>query len=239
MNKHAAKQTPDEQLVHMAKQVAYVGWFQHEAMRTIKYLQDYQKLDTSNLPEFKNQFHNACKHLERILTPSRSSEQFTPMKLSDFTLAACANDMRSRYHYAMQKRVSLQVTENCALQIRARYNDIEQALSNLWSNTMDHVYQPREDKLPKYQLAHVKINIHVEGCVLTYHDDGDGIPDLIADRVFDAGISTRKEQSLGHYSHGLGLYISRKIVESNGGRMFLSEERNGQGNRCKFVIDMS
>ena len=62
-------------------------------------------------------------------------------------------------------------------------------------------------------------------------DDGPGVPEEIATRVFDPFFTTRPPGE----GSGLGLYLSRQIVEQNGGSL-THETRPGGG--ASFVIDL-
>jgi two-component system sensor histidine kinase FlrB len=61
-------------------------------------------------------------------------------------------------------------------------------------------------------------------------DTGPGIPDDIADRLFEPFVTSGKERGTG-----LGLAIAREIVEAHGGDI-RAESRPGEG--AKFVIDL-
>jgi two-component system sensor histidine kinase ChvG len=58
-----------------------------------------------------------------------------------------------------------------------------------------------------------------ERIVVTVEDDGPGIPPHALDRIFERFYTDRPEQGFGQNS-GLGLSISRQIVEAHGGRIW-------------------
>jgi PAS domain S-box-containing protein len=60
-------------------------------------------------------------------------------------------------------------------------------------------------------------------------DTGAGVPDEIADRLFDPFFTTRPEGT------GMGLSISRKIAESHGGRIYY---RSARGSGTSFFIEL-
>jgi signal transduction histidine kinase len=63
------------------------------------------------------------------------------------------------------------------------------------------------------------------------HDDGPGVPAENLPRIFERGFTTKGKKN----GSGLGLYISRTIVEKHGGRMFV-ESAPGQG--ATFVVEL-
>jgi len=69
------------------------------------------------------------------------------------------------------------------------------------------------------------------GMVLTFEDNGPGIPAGLLDKVFEPGFTTRavrSGQGLAAIHRGLGLAITRSIVESAGGAI-RALERQGRG----------
>ena len=64
---------------------------------------------------------------------------------------------------------------------------------------------------------------------LAVEDDGPGIPDAKLDGIFDRFYSERPQsEQFGSHS-GLGLSISRQIVEAHGGRIAAENRRDEEG----------
>jgi signal transduction histidine kinase len=61
-------------------------------------------------------------------------------------------------------------------------------------------------------------------------DDGPGIHHRLWEKIFDAGFSTRKDGS------GLGLYISRYILSTMGGKIYVLDSHILQG--TTFAVDL-
>jgi signal transduction histidine kinase len=66
--------------------------------------------------------------------------------------------------------------------------------------------------------------------VIEFIDTGSGIPEEIRHRIFEPFFSYGKPQGIG-----LGMSITRKIVEEHGGKISLTSE-TGHGTRIRFVI---
>jgi two-component system sensor histidine kinase ChvG len=68
-------------------------------------------------------------------------------------------------------------------------------------------------------------------------DDGPGIPDHAVERIFERFYTDRPSQSFGQNS-GLGLSISRQIVEAHGGTIHAANRLDGEGQTigARFVV---
>ena len=74
--------------------------------------------------------------------------------------------------------------------------------------------------------------------VLTIEDDGPGLPDDMAERIFERFYSHRPaSEAFGQHS-GLGLSIARQIVEAHGGRIRAENRRDadGQVKGARFIV---
>ncbi len=105
---------------------------------------------------------------------------------------------------------------------------LHQVMCNLCSNAINHSHLPHEK---------VNIKIHCgydetyEQPYLDVIDNGEGIPQKIAQQIFDPFYTTNPQGT------GLGLYISREIIESNRGRIrYLNNEQSGSCFRIHFLI---
>jgi two-component system, OmpR family, sensor histidine kinase ChvG len=75
---------------------------------------------------------------------------------------------------------------------------------------------------------------------LVIEDDGPGIPDNKLEAIFDRFYSERpKEEKFGTHS-GLGLSISKQIVEAHGGRVCAENRVNGHGDirGARFIVTL-
>jgi signal transduction histidine kinase len=68
--------------------------------------------------------------------------------------------------------------------------------------------------------------------VIEFLDTGSGIPEEIRHRIFEPFFSYGKPQGIG-----LGMSITRKIVEEHGGKVSLTSE-TGHGTRIRFVLPL-
>jgi two-component system sensor kinase FixL len=90
---------------------------------------------------------------------------------------------------------------------------IQQVLVNLIRNAVDAMSETQRDRRSLTITTSRTPNDMVE---VSVSDTGKGVTDEAGDQVFDAFFSTKSE------GMGMGLAISRTIVESHGGRLWLT-----------------
>jgi signal transduction histidine kinase len=102
---------------------------------------------------------------------------------------------------------------------RAQPEQLQRVLFNLIQNAIRHT-PPDGSIVVRAQSTGNVIEIEVADC-------GEGIPDEDRERVFDAFFRGASQASRGNGGAGLGLAISRAIVEAHGGRIWLAGSSTG------------
>lgn len=104
--------------------------------------------------------------------------------------------------------------------IKADKNKIIQVVSNLLNNAM--------------RFAHSRIDIYLtneySNLLCSIKDDGGGIDDLILPHLFKRYVTTSSQ------GVGLGLFLSKCIIESHQGRIWADNNRNGNGAIFSFTL---
>jgi signal transduction histidine kinase/PAS domain-containing protein len=108
-------------------------------------------------------------------------------------------------------------------------NEIEmgQVILNLIKNGMDAM----RDLNPEERILTIQTEDNVSHATVTVHDQGPGISAENREKIFDAFFTTK------HDSLGLGLCVSRTIVQSHNGKISVQENRNGAS--FQVVLPMS
>jgi signal transduction histidine kinase len=85
--------------------------------------------------------------------------------------------------------------------------------------------------------SEIKIKLEKKGTIalLSVIDNGIGIPDAIADKIFTMSDEARRIGTEGEKSYGLGLSISKKIIEEHGGKIWFESEA-GEG--AAFYVEL-
>jgi signal transduction histidine kinase len=94
----------------------------------------------------------------------------------------------------------------------------------LLSNSMDWLIRTEAPRIS------IHVNTSEDSCIVTFSDNGKGIPKELADRVFEPMFTT-KEGALG-----MGLTIARRLVEQNGGTMAVLLDGRRRGAHIRIVL---
>jgi PAS domain S-box-containing protein len=87
------------------------------------------------------------------------------------------------------------------------------------------------DNADKYSPPQAEITIETSAndteVTLSVCDTGPGLPDSALERIFDKFYRVDNSDSQAAYGYGLGLYICRRLVEAQGGRIWAENLRGG------------
>jgi PAS domain S-box-containing protein len=136
--------------------------------------------------------------------------------------AACRRVLEIYKSKLAAKNITVECDSN-DIAVFAPTGEVVQVLSNLIANAIDAL---REGG----RLA-VTVAAEGETAVIAVEDDGDGIDESLAEKVFEPFFTTKKDVGTG-----LGLWISRNIVEHLGGTITIS--RPGSGKGARFEVRM-
>lgn len=105
-----------------------------------------------------------------------------------------------------------------------------QVLDNLIGNALKFTPEPGR-VVVRVEVDDVEVVFHVE-------DEGRGVPSDELGRLFDPPRADRARPKRPGEGAGLGLYISRGLVEAHGGRLWARSEE-GRGSRFSFALPRS
>lgn len=127
---------------------------------------------------------------------------------------------------AIKKKIDFEINcDNRDMEINADRSELQRVICNLCGNAIN--YTPEEGK--------VIITIKNEGgdLIFSVSDTGCGIPPEDIPNMFQRfSQGTSKKRSAGT---GLGLYLSRQIIESHGGKIWLESKVN-KGSEFSFLL---
>ncbi|MDR3574071.1 MAG: ATP-binding protein [Anaerolineaceae bacterium] len=163
--------------------------------------------------------------IENLLDASRLQAGGFPIKRSDVNLPDLARRITTRFQTQTQKH-TLRVDFPAGFPVvLADETRLEQVLSNLISNAIK--YSPDGE-------IRVSGQIRQDNVVVCVSDQGPGIAAQDIPHVFDR-FYRAPDMARHTKGAGLGLYLSRAIVEAHGGRMWVDPEA-GKGARICFSL---
>lgn len=197
----------------------------------VNMLQDSLQLEENKqLVEYLKQSCDfAQKIIEDILLAEQISEEALVYTLEDFDrlvehcLSHFSNELR-------EKEISLSKDLNFGRMVRIDRSKFERAIHNLVSNSI--------------KFSHSKALISISTAVsddklqLVVKDNGIGIPKNMQGRVFDRFTKARRTGTAGEKTTGLGMYITKQIIELHGGSIQLESEES-TGTSLSIFLDIS
>lgn len=183
---------------------------------------------TARFARLERQVARLRKLVEDLLDVSRITSGHLTLSAEPFDLAEMVRDVVLRFHEALEAArcpVELRLDEGAVgLWDRSR---IDQAVTNLLSNAM---------KFGAGRPIEISVGVSREGAPraqLSVQDHGIGIDDGDQERIF---ARFERAESARHYGGlGLGLWITRRIVESHEGTIGVSSLR---GCGARFTIEL-
>ncbi len=103
--------------------------------------------------------------------------------------------------------------------IKGYPNELLQVILNIINNAKD-VLISKDQKVKKIDIKVSKIKDKIQ---ITICDNGGGIKEEIMDKIFDPYFTTKHNKQ----GTGIGLYMSKKIVEQNGGLINVINKKDG------------
>ncbi len=180
------------------------------------------KIDAAN-----RHTHRLAQLVENLLDVSRISLGKFPLDSDDLELGSVLRDVLER-HQPQARSAGSALRFSAATPVVGRWDRLrlDQLATNLVSNAI---------KYGRGQPIDIRLQLEGDCAILTVQDRGIGIQPEDLGRIFgrfERAVPTRHFGGLG-----LGLYITRQIVEAHGGRIEVSSEV-GQGSTFKATLPL-
>lgn len=185
-----------------------------------EYLEEYLMTLNSSTKELKNKILNVIVWVKGVLRE-------TDLQAESFNLSEMADKVVRGQSFEIGRK-SLKVTNAISNQLVANDNMqvIEMVLQNILSNAV------------KYSNADGEIRLEAEDQGERYHlkviDHGQGISKEKLDKLLNT-MTSSSEGTIGEKGTGIGLFVSRKILELNGGTISIESEE-GKGTTVTISI---
>jgi PAS domain S-box-containing protein len=110
---------------------------------------------------------------------------------------------------------------------RIKPHELRQVLLNLTLNAIDAATGADD-------LIRIAAEARGDRIAIRIEDNGCGIPEELAERIFDPFFSTKPE-----IGTGIGLWVSKELVQRNGGSLTVASLKSGADARTRFEIYLS
>jgi signal transduction histidine kinase len=119
-------------------------------------------------------------------------------------------------HKAALKEQQIHLRAGTVISIQANQEKLWRVVSNLIANAIKFS--------SKGASIHVDLQKKADHVCIAVKDNGIGIPKEIASKIFDMFTDAKRPGTTGEQSFGLGLAISKQIVEAHGGKLWFESE---------------
>jgi len=180
---------------------------------------DFLKREVSKGMEVINHMSQTINDFMDFLKAEKEAQPFSLNKAVVATLALLETPL-------MRMKVAVEIDQADELVVNGHRNEFSHVIMNLVNNARD-AFRERGTTAPT-----IVISLAKEGdrAVVTVADNAGGIPKEILPRVFDAYFTTKAPES----GTGIGLYMSKKIVEGMGGALTVRNTAEGAQFRMEF-----
>ncbi|MEE9377251.1 MAG: PAS domain S-box protein [Candidatus Lokiarchaeia archaeon] len=179
-----------------------------------------------------------CERLQNIindllLTSKLESSEFKPrLQREDlsFLIHYCIDELSS---LAVKREHSINIEIQASIITRFEKEEIYDVISNLLANAIKYT--------PPRGWIDIKTEIKDDFIIISIKDNGIGFTEEEKGKIFKQfGKIERYGQGLdlGIDGTGLGLYISKKIVESHGGKIWMESEGKNKGSTFYFSLPL-
>lgn len=218
---------------HEKLQAEFINIASHEMKTPIQSILTYSELLCAE-PEKNSTFEEAIlRNASRLkllsnnlldLTRIQSNTLVIRKEKFDITglISTIIDDFRNQIRINMENQnVDLKFEYGGQLFIRADKERIVQAVTNIVNNAV---------KFTEKGTIHVVLKNERDRVIVSVYDDGPGIDPEIMPNLFT------KFTTKHHSGTGVGLYISKKIIEAHDGQIWARNRSNGNGSIFAFSL---
>ncbi len=165
------------------------------------------------LEMIKSSSANSLVLIDNLLHSNTAINKKEPVDLQEF-LASCVDMLELK---ALEKKQSIHLETDVA-RILVDRQKMWRVISNLITNAIK--FSPSESTIT------VRLKKRVHTVQISVKDRGIGIPAQLKANIFDLFTVAKRPGTAGEKSFGMGLAISRQIVEAHHGKIWFESEEN-------------
>lgn len=189
-------------------------------------LSSLNDLDKNILSDFLQIVYKESLHLESLLDElldfAKIEQKAMILEKTRFDLTELIKEVtQSMTEFARSRNVKLEQDTNESIFITADKKRIRQVLINLISNGVKYSKEDQNDK-----FVRVSAKLNGTSAIISVSDNGIGIPLEYQQKVFDKFFRVGSALDYRTEGAGIGLTITKEIVELHGGKIWLESKVN-------------
>ncbi|MDE1725010.1 MAG: PAS domain S-box protein [Thaumarchaeota archaeon] len=163
---------------------------------------------------------------ENILDVTKIESDTLQIQKESINLKELLYDMFQDFYYRLQsnykeKEIKLKLDVNTDVLVMADRARLTQVLMNLFNNAITFT---------DYGMITISVEKNNDHVSIRVRDSGIGIDDSVLPQLFTKFVTYSKTGT------GLGLFISKSIIEAHGGNMWAENNKDGKGSTFGFFI---
>lgn len=208
--------------------------------------------DSKNRKKLMSIIDHDIQRLDRLITDisnaSRLDAELSREEMSNTDIKPLLYRLRDAYKQPMQRtedsnyseeesskdsKISVTISDSVHTMVRGNEDRLGQVFGNLISNALS--FSPNE------KTVRITVSNKGKNIIVTVEDDGPGIPSKKIDAIFERFYTERPEyEDYGTHS-GLGLSISKQIIDAHEGKIWAENRIDADGNRigAKFIVELT
>ncbi len=191
--------------------------------------------------------HHDVQRLDRLISDissaSRLDAELSREEMGTVDLSSLLHKIRDAYKKPMerleeneanteQSKISVLIPNGVSTHVRGNEDRLAQVFGNIISNALS--FSPKDTSVTISVLnEHNNIIVKIE-------DEGPGIPENKINNIFERFYTERPtHEDYGAHS-GLGLSISKQIIDAHGGKIYAENILNKNNQRCgaRFIVEL-
>ncbi len=226
----------------------FLGLVSHELKTPVAVLKAFTELllrraeidpqrasDREVLDRMLEQTDRMLSMIEQLLDLQKMESGQFSLEINRFDLVELARRVAENMQLTAKEHQMVLVAGD-RLPVMADRKRIEQVLSNLVGNAVK--YSPPGSRITVAVGTEAGEEPSGKNALVSVEDQGIGIPQQDLGRIFERSYRGRSRFHRGHVGLGLGLYITREIVERHGGRVWV-ESTEGKGSIFYFTLPLA
>lgn len=186
------------------------------------------------------------KRLDRLISDissaSRLDAELSREEMSDVDIAELLHRLRDAYKKPIDRaqdkeeksdgKITVTIPSNIKTIVRGNEDRLAQVFGNLISNALS--FSPENGRV------RIMVKNNADTIIVSVEDDGPGIPNSKIDNIFERFYTERPDhEDYGNHS-GLGLSISKQIIDAHEGKIWAENKLDQNGKRigAKLLVEL-